>query len=405
MRSRRRLALTGMLVALALCTALMAWLQRTSSSGGTIDEARTAARTTIPERTVSAARSDLDDTPEAPAPSAEAAADDASTPTEPAPTEPTVPTTVAPSETAQRGQPTLPPQTTPAPAPPVEPSPSRKLLFGVSTETNATNAADLAAREAAVGTSFDVVGWFADWTEPYRAEVVDAIAARGSVPMLYWEPWDHTAGSHQPNYTMAAIASGAHDTYLDAWARAAAAHGRDLWLVYAPEMNTRWVPWGVNGVNRAADVVAAWRRVHAIFTAAGASNVTFVWSPASSNPETTPLAQVFPGASAVDVVGFTMFNGGTALDWGGWMSFEQLYTNTRRELAALAPAHPVMLTSVGSTEAGGDKAAWVRSMFSVLNSDPQVAALVWFDHDKETNWRMDSSPSSLAVFAEELAAR
>ena len=394
--SHRRFVIAGVLVMLGVCAALMAWSRRTPPGGEILD----VARMSYPERTMATAPGDHDDTSDDAAPDATSAAGGDATPAAPA-----GPTTEPRPETAHLGQPTLPPETSVVTPPPTEPNRARTLRFGVSTESNGRDAADLAAREAAVGASFDVIGWFADWTEPYPADVIDAITARGSLPMLYWEPWNHTAGAQQPTFTMAAIASGAHDSYLTDWARAAAAHGRDLWLVLAPEMNTRWVPWGVNEVNSAADVVAAWRHVRSVFTAVGAGNVTFVWSPARSSVETASLAQVFPGTSDVDLIGLTLFNGGSALHWGGWLGFEQLYAHTRSELAEVAPAKPIVLTSVGSTDAGGDKAAWVRSMFSVLRTDPQVTALVWFDHDKETNWRMDSSPSSLAVFAEELAAR
>jgi hypothetical protein len=64
-----------------------------------------------------------------------------------------------------------------------------------------------------------------------------------------------------------------------------------------------------------------------------------------------------------------------------------------------------VLASTGSTEAGGDKSAWVNEMFDTVDADVGVTAVIWFDHDKETNWRTDSSPGSQAAFVARLANR
>ena len=60
---------------------------------------------------------------------------------------------------------------------------------------------------------------------------------------------------------------------------------------------------------------------------------------------------------------------------------------------------PIMVAETGSTEQGGNKAAWFGDVQASLQSQfPSVAALVYFEQSKETNWRVDSSPAALAGF-------
>ena len=58
-----------------------------------------------------------------------------------------------------------------------------------------------------------------------------------------------------------------------------------------------------------------------------------------------------------------------------------------------------MLAEVASTELGGDKAQWIRGFFRGLQRNPDIVAFVWFDYEKETDWRIESSAASVAAFA------
>ncbi|MEO7754082.1 MAG: hypothetical protein ABIS35_11790 [Terracoccus sp.] len=61
-------------------------------------------------------------------------------------------------------------------------------------------------------------------------------------------------------------------------------------------------------------------------------------------------------------------------------------------------SRPIVVGETGCTEVGGDKAAWVTDMFASLADHPEIRGVTWFDFDKETNWRIDSSPGSLDAF-------
>jgi hypothetical protein len=49
---------------------------------------------------------------------------------------------------------------------------------------------------------------------------------------------------------------------------------------------------------------------------------------------------------------------------------------------------------MASSEAGGDKAAWIQAMFAQLPHWPQVRAFTWFDIIKETSWAITSSEAA-----------
>jgi hypothetical protein len=65
-------------------------------------------------------------------------------------------------------------------------------------------------------------------------------------------------------------------------------------------------------------------------------------------------------------------------------------------------AKPLFLAEVGSVEQGGNKAAWITDMFSSLATRyPRITGVCWFnvnDTTANTDWRIDSSPASLAAF-------
>jgi hypothetical protein len=59
------------------------------------------------------------------------------------------------------------------------------------------------------------------------------------------------------------------------------------------------------------------------------------------------------------------------------------------------------MAETASSESGGDKAAWIRAMFATT-AFPRLEAIVWFNEDKETDWRIESSPARCDAFASAL---
>ena len=47
----------------------------------------------------------------------------------------------------------------------------------------------------------------------------------------------------------------------------------------------------------------------------------------------------------------------------------------------------MLITEVGSAEEGGSKAEWIRELFDLAVQEG-VRGLIWFQYDKETDWRV-----------------
>ena len=216
------------------------------------------------------------------------------------------------------------------------------------------------------------------------------------MPILSWEPWDYTAGPNQPGYKLSEIANGRYDTYVRSWARGIAALRYPVVLRFAHEMNGFWFPWGeqANG-NRPGEYVKAWRHVHDVFAAAGATNVAWLWSPNVTYPGATPLAGLYPGDAYVDWIGLSGYYGteGRTSYW----SFDTIFNHTLAELHTFA-RKPVVITETGATNAAGRQAAWIRQMFSQLPEHPDVIGVLWFEAVKEIDWRIAHTPGSAAAF-------
>ncbi len=248
-----------------------------------------------------------------------------------------------------------------------------------------------------------IVMWYEQWgggdLGQLRLGELEEVISRGATPMITWEPWDPAAGLDQPAYRLENIAGGDFDAYIDSWATALVGLDQPVYLRFGHEMNGDWYPWcaGRNG-NTAADSIAAWRHLHGRFSAAGATNVRWVWSPNIEFAGSTPLDQLYPGDDYVDWVGLDGYNWGTSQDGKVWESFENLFLPSYQRLITLT-AKPMMIAEMAATELGGDKAAWIQDAFltQLPVTFPRVRALVWFNEHKETDWRVSSSATALAA--------
>ena len=131
-------------------------------------------------------------------------------------------------------------------------------------------------------------------------------------------------------------------------------------------------------------------------------NVFWVWSPNRTDgggPYT--LEDYYPGSDVVDVLAVDGYNFG---DTNGhvWRSFEQTFEEPYSRIVILDLHKPFWITETACAEAGdGRKAKWVKEMFA-SSKFPNLKAVVWFDENKERDWRMSSSASTLAAFKQEI---
>ncbi len=225
--------------------------------------------------------------------------------------------------------------------------------------------------------------------------------------MVTWTPRHPGGDANQPDYALQAIIAGKPDAYITQWAKDAAAWNKPFYLRFAHEMNGKWQPWspGVNG-NTAAEYVTAWRHVHGIFRRvfeqeqADFKNVRWVWSPYVTCSNCTAFGKVYPGDAYVDWVALDGYNWGTASSGTSWQSMSRVFGSSYDAVTRLAPRKPFMIAEVASTEKGGNKANWITDAFSrsIPNRMPKTRAIIWFNSNKETDWRVNSSNASLEAY-------
>ena len=233
----------------------------------------------------------------------------------------------------------------------------------------------------------------------------DTILDRGSTFQMTWASQDYTKpNTEQPEYALKTIVRGDHDTYIRSYAHNIASWGRPIQLRFDPEMNGDWMAWG-NGVNgnTPADYVAAWKHVYSIFQQEGATNVEWVWSPNAKGPavwpDNVPLSAYYPGDAYVDWVALDGYNWGTSQSWSKWHSFAEIFGPSYKEITALTNK-PLMIAETGSSEVGGDKAAWIRTglLQDIPTKFPKIQAVIYHNRDDKTNLRLNSSSQSVEAW-------
>ena len=257
--------------------------------------------------------------------------------------------------------------------------------------------------EAAIGRKYAIDHRYYGWgaTIPTAHEVWTI--AHGRIPMVSLCACRFADGS---SVQWAAIAAGTDDAYLTSIAQGFVALKSPAFFVFDAEAETNV---GVRGT--AADYRAAWRHVVALFRARGAKNVAFVWSTTAyafgpDSGQATLAKSLYPGNAVVDWVAADPYNFATD---GAWSSLSDEMAPWYQWATTVLPGKPLMLTEWGSKEdpaQPGRKAAWLRDALTALESKYRaVRAVVYFDerkleHGTVNDWRIDTSPQSIAAFAE-----
>lgn len=212
---------------------------------------------------------------------------------------------------------------------------------------------------------------------------------RGTIPMISW------AAARTD-----LIAAGRYDALIRARAR-------ELKSLHGPVM-LRWFAEMELGTSRRyavspASFIAAWRHMHAIFAAAGATNVRWVWCPNIGAFAKGTAQAFYPGNSYVDWVGADGYNWAPEVAGLPWKSLMQIFEPFYRW--ALPTGKPMVIGEYGTVEgAPGAKAAWLRQADREIKTEfPALRAVVYFNSNHMNfgmhfNWRVTSSESALAAF-------
>ncbi len=258
-----------------------------------------------------------------------------------------------------------------------------------------SSVAGLKSFESGLGFSFHSVKWYQDWSENFDSNVAHRLHNGGYLPEFTWQPQVSSGG-----IAFQDVINGQYDSYLATNAQTVKNLGFPIRISLAPEMNADWSPWGVgNHGNNDQNERQFFQHVVQKFRDEGATNVSWIWSP-NVEPWNAlySYAQLYPGNDYVDYVGLDGYNWGTSQSWSEWQSFKQVYESSYNELIQVS-SKPVLLMEVASAEAGGNKADWIRDMIQSLDHGfSRIVGFTWFDINKETDWRIDSSQASKDSF-------
>ena len=141
----------------------------------------------------------------------------------------------------------------------------------------------------------------------------------------------------------------------------------------------------------------------------GADNVLWLWVPhgPSIDRKEEPwndIEHYWPGEDYVDWIGMDAYNWYPKDPWGGdrpYRDFDNLFKELYDDSVALSDK-PIMIAEFGSSEfeyEGLTKADWITDTFTKIKTEyPRIKMFTWFQINKERDWRVNSSPESLAAF-------
>jgi len=290
-----------------------------------------------------------------------------------------------------------------------------KPYFGFVLDGYPIDSARLAALRQDTGVTPGMITFFLQWPRNptdghFPMASVKAISAAGAIACITWEPM-YIQDGQEYMIESRDILAGRYDPLLDVFIQGARLYGKLLVIRFAHEMNLERYHWGGPrdgyGPQSPALYREMFRYVAKRFRAAKVTNVLFAFCP---NAESLPhpqrdnahwneVAAYYPGDDVVDLMGMDGYNWGTTQTRAnnGWdstfRSFADIFGPTYKELKALAPGKPLLVFEMSSAAAGGDKAVWLREALETATAW-DLAALNWFQANKEVDWRLGNDLTS-----------
>ena len=236
----------------------------------------------------------------------------------------------------------------------------------------------------ATGVRPRIVVYYSAWNNPFSTSFAQAAWDHDAYVLVQLEP---------KGVTLASIAAGGSDAYLRSYADEVVAFGHPVILSFGHEMNGTWYSWG-DGHTSPATFVAAWRHVVRVFRAAGAANVTWLWTVNSIAGAASSLSQWWPGAAWVDWTGIAGYY------FRATDTFGSVFGSTIADIRTISSA-PLLIaeTAVGTTP---NRESQIDALFAGVRAE-RLAGVVWFDEAQHAglyhqDWRLEHDPSALAAF-------
>jgi mannan endo-1,4-beta-mannosidase len=236
---------------------------------------------------------------------------------------------------------------------------------------------------AATGVRPNLAPYDSGWNEKFQTAFNDQSAGNGAIPLIQIDP---------THISLATIAAGMYDTYLDSLAtdvaRYGAKTGHGVIIGFGHGMNGYWYPWGHRQTSPAV-FVAAWRHIVDVFRQQGADDVTWLWTvnvidARHGIPSPAPW---WPGRSYVTWVGIDGYY--LKPTW----TFASLFGPTIRAVRAMT-SDPIIISETGAAAAG--QPAKITNMFAGIHAY-RLLGFVWFDANGIRDFRIQNPDSFAAL--------
>lgn len=220
------------------------------------------------------------------------------------------------------------------------------------------------AFEGVLGRKLSIINTYRQLDDPLIRPSDRTFAEAGATMMISWATGDTRS-----------MNSGRYDAEIGAGADAVKAFGRPVLLRVRWEMDrpnlqaSMWSP---------ADYIETWHRVRSIFAARGATNVSWVWCPTIDGFAGGYAQPFYPGDDSVDWICADVYAGNRFRSMGDLL----------RPLLTWSASHPkpIMLGEFGVAKAWGDgRAAWLADAARVIEANPQIKAVCYFESDPDGN--------------------
>jgi mannan endo-1,4-beta-mannosidase len=235
---------------------------------------------------------------------------------------------------------------------------------------------------AKVGVTPNIALYYSSWEEQFKSSFAWQAYDDNVTPAVQIEPY---------GVSLAAIAAGRYDSYLDQYARQVRDFGHAVIIGFAHEPNGSWYPWGAVSPTV---YVSAWRHIVTVFRAQGADNVSWLWTVNSQGPEATMADAWYPGPGYVTWVGID----GYYTQPGD--TFQRVFGQVLTEVRGLSK--PVIISETAVGPRTGNQVSGIDNLFAGLRAS-KLLGLIWFDMAQDSgqykeNWRLEGSSALISAF-------
>jgi beta-mannanase len=212
-----------------------------------------------------------------------------------------------------------------------------------------------------------IVHMYQRWADPVTNAQIEQVLATGGIPMIDW-----TCGDTDAN-----IVAGNDDAFISAFARQLASLKTPIFLRWYYEANFKGSSAALTCLagGGPAGYVQAFRHIHDLFEAAGASNVGFVWTIATSGTD-PDVMNYYPGSAYVDWIGadgYYRYPGQGTLDLTKFIDQFQTWYSTFSSLGK-----PMIVTETAANS--GYQAQYLNSIIPALQTQfPLIKGVEYFD--------------------------